>query len=193
MTTRLTADEERALITQVSDDPQAFRALYRAYFDRIYAYIAYRVNTQEDAEDITAETFTRVVEHITQFDDRGTGSFAAWLFRIAYNQVQAFYRRQARSAPIILDALGDLASEALSPDETLMQKEQYARLRQMVATLSPRRQEVISLKFFGELRNQEIAEILDLDERTVASHLCRAIEDLQAKYDRYPSRTRAHE
>ncbi len=52
----------------------------------------------------------------------------------------------------------------------------------MIETLSPRRQEVITLRFFGELRNQEIAEILSLDERTVASHLCRAIEDLQNKY-----------
>lgn len=64
----------------------------------------------------------------------------------------------------------------------IIRKEKFARLYQMVETLSPRRQEVITLRFFGELKNQEIAKILDLDERTVASHLCRGIEDLQHKY-----------
>jgi DNA-directed RNA polymerase specialized sigma24 family protein len=45
--------------------------------------------------------------------------------------------------------------------------------------LSPRRQEVVTLRFYGGLRNREIARVLGLDERTVAAHLCRAIQDLE--------------
>jgi RNA polymerase sigma factor (sigma-70 family) len=52
----------------------------------------------------------------------------------------------------------------------------------MIETLSPRRQEIIRLRFFAGLRNQEIAAVLGLDERTISAHLCRALEDLQAKY-----------
>ena len=52
-------------------------------------------------------------------------------------------------------------------------------MRRLVAALPPRRQEVIRLRFFGGLSSREIAAILDLDERTVASNLSRALVDLQ--------------
>ena len=58
-------------------------------------------------------------------------------------------------------------------------EERFARLRGLMARLSPRRQEIVTLRFFGELPNREIARVLGLDERTVASHLCRALDDLE--------------
>lgn len=178
----MTSEEEHALIAELPQNAEAFRRLYSAYFSRIFAYVAHRVGRRQDAEDITADVFMRVVEKINQFEYRGEGSFAAWLFRIAYNHVQQFYRQQNTQGIIAMDDLPDIQSRGLSPDEALMRKEQFSRLHAMIATLSPRRQEVLSLKFFGELRNQEIAEILGLDERTIASHLCRGLEDLQQKY-----------
>jgi RNA polymerase sigma factor (sigma-70 family) len=60
-----------------------------------------------------------------------------------------------------------------------MQSEQAFHIRQMIALLPIKRQEVVILKFFGGLRNKEIAAVLDLDERTVASHLSRALTDLK--------------
>lgn len=178
----LSADEERDLIAEIPDNPEAFRVLYRHYFERIFAYIAYRVARQQDAEDITADVFMRVANKIDQFNYRGEGSFSAWIFRIAYNASQDFHRKSKENSLIALDELPEISSNNLSPDERLMRKENFTRLHQMIDSLSKRRREVITLKFFGELRNQEIAEILNLDERTVASHLCRAIEDLQHKY-----------
>jgi RNA polymerase sigma-70 factor (ECF subfamily) len=171
------------LIEQARHQPEAFRELYRAYFPRIYAYVAYRVGRKTDAEDITADVFTKVIESLTQFEYRGEGSFAAWLFRIAYHALSQFYREQRRETePLSLDDLPKIHSSDPSPDHTLTLKEQFAHLRALITTLSPRRQEIVTLKFFGGLRNQEIAAVLNLDERTVASHLSRALEDLQRKY-----------
>ena len=82
----------------------------------------------------------------------------------------------------MLDDIPDIKSNTILPDEAVLRKEQFTRLHSMISSLSPRRQEVISLKFFAELRNKEIAEILGLDERSVASHLSRALDDLQKKY-----------
>lgn len=178
----LSPDEERDLILAIPDNPDAFRVLYRHYFERIFAYIAYRVARQQDAEDITADVFMRVVNKIDQFHYRGEGSFSAWIFRIAYNASQDFHRRSKDKALIPLSEIPEISSNNLSPDDSVIRKEQFTRLHQMIDSLSTRRREVITLKFFGELRNQEIAEVLNLDERTVASHLCRAIEDLQHKY-----------
>lgn len=178
----LNSDEERDLIATLPDNPDNFRRLYRHYFDRVFAYVVYRVGRRQDAEDVTSTIFMHVIEKIGQFEYRGEGSFAAWLFRIAYNNVQQFYRQHQQTLFIPLDDLPEIKSSALLPDEMLLRQEQFTRLQHMVQSLSVRRQEVISLRFFGELQNKEIALVLGLDERTVASHLSRALDDLQQKY-----------
>jgi RNA polymerase sigma-70 factor (ECF subfamily) len=173
---------EYDLIERSKRDPEAFRELYRRYFPRVYAYVAYRLPSRADAEDVVSETFEKVVEELHRFVYRGEGSFAAWVFRIAYNQVNQFYRRTQRYTPISLDDLPDVPSTRLSPDGVVQQREQFGRLAALIATLPPRRQEIVTLRFFGGLRNQEIAQVLGLDERTVASHLSRALDDLRRKY-----------
>lgn len=154
--------------------------LYRHYFPRVYAYVAYRVSSQQDAEDLTSDIFLKVVESIGGFEHRGGGSFAAWVFRIAHNTVQQFYRADSRY-DAALDDIDDLHGEHL-PDEALALKERVGMLQRHITKLTPRRQEIVSLRFFGGLRNQDIAAVLNLDERTVASHLCRALEDLRRIY-----------
>ncbi len=178
----LSPDEERALISQLSKNPEAFQPLYDHYFPRVFAYVAYRVGSKQDAEDLTADIFLRVIEAITRFEYRGAGSFATWLFRIAHNAVQQFYRMLQRRGTLLLDDLPEIQSTELLPDEMFVRKEQFARLQSALTTLTPRRQEIITLRFFGGLRNQEIAAVLNLDERTIASHLSRGLEDLEHKY-----------
>ncbi len=179
----MTFTDEQQIIQQARHNPTAFRELYRRYYPRVYAYVAYRVGRAADAEDLTADIFLKLLECLSQFEDRGEGAFAAWLFRIAHNAVSQFYRQQRVVLDISLDELPDIQSDALTPESAFQRQEQFQRLRQRIANLSPRRQEIVTLRFFGELRNSEIAAVLGLDERTVAAHLCRAIEDLQRQYD----------
>lgn len=179
--------DERQQLEDTRRDPEAFRALYQRYFPQVFAYVAYRVGRVQDAEDVVAETFIQAVEKLEQFEYRGDGSFAAWLFRIAHSRVQQFYRqRHVRHESIPFDELPEIAGHTPTPDEQLTDKERFAELRHAIATLSPRRQEIVTLRFFGGLRNQEIAAVLGLDERTVASHLHRAVEDLQRIYRAQP-------
>jgi RNA polymerase sigma-70 factor, ECF subfamily len=175
--------DERHLVERAQAAPDGFSALYRHYLPRVYAYIAYRVGHAHDAEDVVAEVFLRVVESLHKFDYRGAGSFTAWIFSIARNQVADFHRRRQITTELSLEDVPDIKSDDFSsPEAVLARKERFTRLHQMIAMLSPRRQEIITLRFFGELRNQEIAAVLGLDERTVASHLCRALEDLGQRY-----------
>jgi RNA polymerase sigma-70 factor (ECF subfamily) len=180
---QLHPEQERELLNQARSDPAAFRELYNHYFPRVYAYVSYRVGRARDSEDIVADTFLAALDNLNAFEWRGEGSFAAWLFRIARNRVSDFYRRGRGSEETIpLDDLPDLASSALLPADAVARKEKFAYLRRLIGTLSPRRQEVITLRFFGGLRNKQIAALLELDERTVASHLCRGLRDLHRKY-----------
>jgi RNA polymerase sigma-70 factor (ECF subfamily) len=184
----MTPEQEYSYIQQAQKDPRTFVHLYDAYFPRVHAYVRYRVHNFQDAEDIIAEVFLKAIRGLRGFKWRNRHSFAAWLFRTAHNLIVDYYRRNERVA-IALDpktrapeGLGGRRSHALLPEEALTQQETFQHMRDLITTLSPRRQEVITLKFFGGLRNKEIADILDLDERTVASHLSRGLQDLRDKY-----------
>lgn len=146
---------------------------------RVYAYVAYRVGRADDAEDVTAEVFIRMMNGLHRFDYRGEGSFTAWLFQIAYREVMRYFSRNRATTDIPFDALPDLRADGPTPEQALDRKERFAAVRAAIAALPARRQEIVTLKFYGELRNKEIAVVLGLDERSVASHLSRALDQLE--------------
>lgn len=180
------SEPEHALIEQAKRDPDAFGRLYDRYFPRIYGYVAARVGCVPDAEDVVAETFLRALRGLPRFTDRGEGSFAAWLFRIAHNLLDDARYQCRQDAHFELNLNDKRASSEPSPDDAVVDREQARALRELVGTLPARRKEVVILKFYGGLRNREIAAVLGLDERTVASHLYRALDNLR---ERYPGET----
>jgi RNA polymerase sigma-70 factor, ECF subfamily len=179
----MSIDCEHELVAQARHDPEAFRRLYRVYFPRVYAYVSYRVGNAQDVEDLVAETFLSVARGLDGFEWRHGNSFAAWLFRIAHNLVGNFHRDAARAGQTLpLDALPEVAAHDRLPEDAVLRKELFAHLRKLVNELPARRREVVTLKYYAGLRNLEIAEVLGLDERTVASHLSRALADLLEKH-----------
>jgi RNA polymerase sigma-70 factor (ECF subfamily) len=174
---------EQWQVEQAQHDPEAFRVLYNLYLPRVYTYVGYRVGVQEETEDLVSEIFLHVVEEIARFQWRHSYSFSAWLFRIAHNAIANFHRDAARAGiPLPLDALPLLAANSLLPEDALLRKELFAHLHTIVNELPSRRREVITLRYFAGLRNQEIAEVLNIDERTVASTMGRALTELQARF-----------
>lgn len=174
--------DERQQVETAQRSKAAFRQLYREYMPQVYAYVAYRIGSKWDTEDVVSDIWLKVIGGFSRFRYQGEGSFRAWLFRIAYHCVTDYFRQQRSTAELGLDDVPELHSTELAPDDALARKEEFLRLRQYILALSPRRQEILTLKFYGGLRNIDIAAILQLDERTVAAHLCRAIEDLQQQY-----------
>jgi RNA polymerase sigma-70 factor (ECF subfamily) len=180
----MTPDQERECIRQARTDPRAFAPLYDHYFARVHAYVCYRVYDPQDAEDVIADVFFKAIQNIKRFKWRHNNSFAAWLFSIARNQVTDYGRRRKRTE-LALEPESDpvgLADQAPLLQDVLVEQEAFQQMRALIATLSPRRQEVITLRFYGGLRNREIARVLGLNERTVAAHLCRALQDLGDRY-----------
>jgi RNA polymerase sigma-70 factor (ECF subfamily) len=180
----MTPEQERKAIRRAQRDPQAFVHLYDHYFPRIHAYVRYRVANPEDAQDVVADVFFRAIRELKRFQWRSRGSFAAWLFRIAHNRIVDHYRASERAAlsQAANNALAKLTSDSPSPEEALTQQETFQQVRDLIITLSPRRQEIITLRFFAGLRNNEIAQVLGLDQRTVAAHLSRGLRDLERRY-----------
>lgn len=186
----ITVSYQREWVEKAQNDPLAFRHLYDSYFSRVYAYVSYRVGRIQDAEDMTSEIFLKAMEGITRFEWQHENSFAGWIFRIAHNTVNDYYRKNNPvDEPLSLEELPELRASVLLPEDALLRKEKFTQLRRLIFELPSRRQEVILLKFFGRLRNKEIATVLGLDERTVASHLSRALVSLHRKYIYHLNRT----
>ena len=89
--------DEKALVEAAQEDPARFLELYDRHFHRVYLYALRRVGRRAVAEDVTAEAFRRALEHIKQFEWRGT-PFVAWLFRIAAHALVDHWKREKREA-----------------------------------------------------------------------------------------------
>ncbi|PJF26771.1 MAG: hypothetical protein CUN53_06590, partial [Phototrophicales bacterium] len=76
-------------------DREAFGELYERYIEKIYNYVYYRTGNHHDAEDLSERVFTRAMNHIENYTERGV-PFQAWLYRIAHNLVANWHRDRAR-------------------------------------------------------------------------------------------------
>jgi RNA polymerase sigma-70 factor, ECF subfamily len=174
---------DRDLVEGAKKDPEAFACLYGVYFARVYGYVASRVGSVESAEDVVSEVFFKVAQGLGGFEWREESSFTSWLFRIAHNATASYWRERNRldaweDRTGLYQEVAEVRDKSPMPEEEMLRKEQGERMRRLVGRLPQRRQEVITLRFFGELQNKEIAAVLGVDEHTVASHICRGLRDL---------------
>lgn len=157
-----------------------FAELYRHYLTRVLNYMRLRVDDEALAQDLTAATFERAFARRGQLRD--PEAFAAWLFRIARNELGQYYRRQSnRSAQVPLEAVFSVADNDPLPEEEATRRQELAELLAAVVELSEREREIIGLKFVARLSNRAIAKVLRLSEGNVAVILYRAVRKLRAR------------
>ncbi len=161
-------ESESQLIERAKTDPQAFGELYEQYVDRIYNYIYYRIGNHHDAEDLTARTFFRALDHMDRYVDRGV-PFSAWLYRIAHNLVANWHRDRSRRKLISLDGLLHLSEPGSSPEHEVERREAQESLRAAIRRLPADRQQLLILKFGEHLSNAEIGQIMGKTEGAIKS------------------------
>lgn len=163
--------------------PLNFANLFDTYHPKLYAYVRSQVTDQATAEDLSAAAFERAFSRSDSYDP-AKASFATWLFRIAHNLVINHYTATSRK-PVHyeLDEVAEVSTADLSPEQQLLRQEKQQTLTESIATLSERDQEIIQLKFFGRLTNREIAEVLELNEKTVSVIILRALQKLKARLE----------
>ena len=150
-------------------DPEAFSELYEVHFDRVYRYMFLRVRNQADAEDLTQQVFLKALEHIGSYRYRGM-PFAAWLFRIAHNQVVDHWKKKSRekSRMLPLDQVDE--AKVADHDDPALLTERKADVEMVAAAcqaLSDGQREVISLRFGGGLSVAETAKAMGKSEGAV--------------------------
>ncbi len=163
-------------------DARALEDLYLLHFDRIYGYLQLSVGNRHDAEDLTNQTFTRMLESIDRFAWRSV-PFSAWLFRIAHNLAMDHFRAGRRWQPEENVPDAEDALERSAEEEALATIGREAVLG-MIDRLSPEQQQVLTLKFLFDFSNGDVAAILGKSEGAIKSLQHRALASLERQLAR---------
>jgi len=169
-------------------DRDALEELYLIHFDRIYSYLHVSVGNRHDAEDLTTQTFLKMLESIGKFRWR-SAPFSAWLFRIAHNLAMDHFRATKRWQPeeeVPEPPPDDSTSAEAGALESIGRKS----MLDLIDELSPEQQQVLTLKFVFDFGNAEAATILGKSEGAIKSLQHRALASLQKQMAKRESATR---
>jgi RNA polymerase sigma-70 factor (ECF subfamily) len=184
-TARAAAPSEhvRKLVARAQEgDRDALEELYLLHFDRIYSYLHMSVGNRHDAEDLTTQTFVKMLESIGRFRWR-SAPFSAWLFRIAHNLAMDHFRASRRWQPEE-DVPEPPGSEEASAEDQAMHVIGRQSMVELIDKLSPEQQQVLTLKFVFNFPNAEVATILGKTEGAIKSLQHRALVSLEKQLAR---------
>jgi RNA polymerase sigma-70 factor (ECF subfamily) len=160
-------------------DRRALEQLYLLHFDRIYSYLHMSVGNRHDAEDLTNQTFVKMLESIGRFEWRKV-PISAWLFRIAHNLAMDHFRASRRWQPEEEVPEREQSAEH-SAEEEAFQAIGRRSMLEMIENLSHDQQQVLTLKFVFNFGNAEVATILGKTEGAIKSLQHRALATLQRR------------
>jgi RNA polymerase sigma-70 factor (ECF subfamily) len=173
--------QTRLLVLRIQRGEGDFAELYMRYFDRIYSYLRASLGHGADAEDVAQQVFANAFGALDGFDVDGASSFRGWLFVIARNQLLKFVRGRGRVRVLAPDELvGRIDREGSAPDPA----ERVSRwaLEAALARLPERQRQALVLRFTGDLRPAEIAQVLEITEDAVKKAQRRGLDSLERHY-----------
>jgi RNA polymerase sigma factor (sigma-70 family) len=173
-------EEDRLLFERLSTDPRAIGDIYDRYAKNVYAFCFKRCGQKEIAEDLTSQTFIRLLESAGTLEFKGT-RISSWLFRVASNALIDHYRTASTKRESSVD--GQVSAwEPPSDDDPAWNTElaiDGARLRKALMELPERDQQVLDLRFFAGLEPQEIAAELGISSNHASVLVYRAVGRLR--------------
>jgi RNA polymerase sigma-70 factor, ECF subfamily len=182
------AKRVRGLVDRAQQgDRGALEELYLIHFDRIYGYLHVSVGNRHDAEDLTTQTFLKMLESIGKFRWQ-SAPFSAWLFRIAHNLAMDHFRANKRWQPEE-DVPEPEPDESTSAEAGALESIGRKSMLELIDDLSPEQQQVLTLKFVFNFANAEAATILGKTEGAIKSLQHRALVSLQKQIEKREATT----
>ncbi|WAM34075.1 sigma-70 family RNA polymerase sigma factor [Caldicellulosiruptor morganii] len=168
--------DEKELVEKAKNDKKYFEKLYEMYFDKIYSYIYYKTFNHPITEDLTSETFMKVLKSLNKFEYRENHSFSAWIFKIAQNVVNDYYR--SKKEYVDIEKITNNLS-IKTPEDELFEKMDRDSLRKALSKLTKDQQEVVILRYGANMKLNEIAKIKNKSDVAIRALFFRAIHSLK--------------
>jgi RNA polymerase sigma-70 factor (ECF subfamily) len=174
--------QEKILLyrVRVKKDPEAFGRIYDFYAPRIYRFVFFKVSSEEEAQDITADVFLRAWHYLLEDTGRDVKHLGALLYSIARNRVIDLYRTRSLRETL---PLTEETEETIPDDRRLMEKAEAeidaGLLEKHLRRLKDEYREALILKYLDEMGAGEIAKVLDKTPGNVRVLLHRALTALR--------------
>ena len=168
---------EDAIIRAKNNDQKAFNFLLDTFWDDVFGFQLKRIQNENDAEDITIQTFSKAFDKIETFNNNY--KFKTWLITISKNIHVDIVRKEKRSVSTVVsdnedDSVFEILDETPSAEDKLITEQNLAKLLRDIKKLKPHYQEVINLRYFQELSYKEISSQLNEPMNNVKVKLLRA-------------------
>ena len=172
--------DEIILIEQlktVQTREKAFRELISIYKERLYWHVRKIVISHGDADDVLQNTFIKIFRNIDKFNEES--KLFSWMYRIATNESITFINKRAKKRNLdIADYQQEVASN-LAEDEFFSGDEIQEILQRAIATLPTKQQLVFNMKYFDELKYDEISEILETSVGALKASYFHAVKKIE--------------
>ena len=153
--------DEKAFISELLNPKtqnEAFRKLLQLYQKPLYYHIRNMVLNHDDANDVLQNTFIKVFGNLKNF--KGDSKLYSWMYRIATNEAITFMQQRAKKQGISNEEVQQKAINKLESDVFLDGDEIQLKLQKAIAKLPDKQQLVFKMKYFEELKYEEMSEIL---------------------------------
>ncbi|MDI9311155.1 MAG: sigma-70 family RNA polymerase sigma factor [Limnohabitans sp.] len=173
--------DEKNFISELLDTKtqnDAFRRLIREYQRPLYAHIRNIVLNHDDTDDVLQNTFVKVFQNLKNF--KGESKLYSWIYRIATNEAITFINARAKKSGISNEELRDKMLNKLEADVNYDGDEIQLKLQKAVATLPEKQQLVFKMKYFEEMKYEDMSEILETSVGALKAsyfHAVKKIED----------------
>ena len=171
-------EEENTLIIDAQNDVARFDILYKKYYKSILLFVYQRVDTKNEALDVTSQVFLKAISNLKKYQFRGL-PFSAWLYRIALNEINKAFKQNSahRAVNIDLENSTEIIQEINATD---FDKEiALNKLADILIELPEKERLIIELRFFEKKHFKEIGEILDITENNAKMKLYRIIDKIK--------------
>ena len=167
---------ELEYIQKSKENKQFFGYLYEKYYEQVFIFIFKKIQDESMSGEVCSRTFLKAMTHIQNYEDRGF-PFSSWLYRIASNEVNQFFRSQKKTITIEIDenCVFSIANEL----DVEKNEDQFHLILNAIEELSQEKSLLIELRFFEERSFKEIASIFAISEANAKMKVYRIIESIK--------------
>lgn len=160
-------------------DSAAWDYLYGLAFPQVYRYVAARVPSRQEAEDVTEDVFVGALQSASSLRASDEAGFLAWLYQIARYKLADRLRRQYRRPTLALDPALEVPDADPTPEEAALDADAAAAVQAALDALTPEQREVITMKFMLDYDNAKAASILGKSPGAINQLQHRALAQLR--------------
>lgn len=155
----------------------AFKQLVQQYQKPLYFHIRNIVLNHDDADDVLQNTFIKVFSNIKNF--KGESKLYSWMYRIATNESLTFIEQRAKKQGISNEEVQQKAIMSLEADVYFEGNEMQLKLQKAIATLPEKQQLVFKMKYFEEMKYENMSEILDTSVGGLKANYHHAVKKIE--------------